>query len=114
MAAGRTVPVLVAVGGYALAFSAGMLLVVVPSGIGARELILALALAPVLPHGAAIAVALTTRGISTLSDIALGTLGSVAGRRRKTRFAPGTSGSAQPTSPTVAVLSRAGTAEEEI
>lgn len=111
---GRAALVLVAVGGYALAFSAGMLLVVVPSGIGARELILALALAPVLPHGAAIAVALTTRGISTLSDIALGGLGSIAGRRRPARLAPASSGTAPPTSPTLAVVSRAGNAEDKI
>lgn len=114
--------VLVAVGGYALAFAAGMLLVVVPSGIGARELILALALAPVLLHGAAIAVALTTRGISTLSDIGLGALGSVAGRHRPAPFAPPGSGSgsgsgtstAPPASATLAVLSRANSTEEKI
>src|SRR5215475_7478539 len=103
MGGARSAPVLLAVGGYALAFSAGMLLVVVPSGIGARELILALALVPVLPHGAAIAVALTTRGISTLSDIALGALGAITGRRRRAGLAPGTAPSASATLP---VLSR--------
>jgi uncharacterized membrane protein YbhN (UPF0104 family) len=109
---GRAASVLVAVGGYALAFSAGMLLIVVPSGIGARELILALALAPVLPHGAAIAVALTTRGISTLSDVALGALGSIAGRRRLARFAPSGSDAAPPASAAVAVFSPAGSTDE--
>lgn len=111
MNSGRAPSVLVAVGGYALAFSAGMLLVVVPSGIGARELILALALTPVMPHGAAIAVALTTRGLSTLSDVALGALGSFAGRRRPARFGPG-SGIVQPKSATPAVLSRAGATDK--
>lgn len=91
-----------------------MLLVVVPSGIGARELILALALAPVLLHGAAIAVALTTRGISTLSDIALGAMGSVAGRRRPTRFAPPSSGTVPSASAPLAVVSRTGSSEEKI
>ncbi len=110
----RAAPVLVAVGGYALAFSAGMLLVVVPSGIGARELILALALAPVLPHGAAIAVALTTRGISTFSEVALGALGSIAGRRRLVRFAPSGADTVPPASAAVSVLSPAGRAEEKI
>lgn len=110
---GRTASVLVAVGGYALAFSAGMLLVVVPSGIGARELILALALAPVLPHGAVIAVALTARGISTLSDVALGALGSIAGRRRLVRFAPSRSDAVSPASPAGPVLSPAGHSEDK-
>jgi hypothetical protein len=97
---------------------------VVPSGIGAREVILALALTPVLLHGAAIAVALTTRGISTLSDIALGVLGSVAGRRRHAWIAlPGSgldSGTATGTgtepspSATLSVLSRTGSTEEKI
>jgi uncharacterized membrane protein YbhN (UPF0104 family) len=123
----RGASVLVAVGGYALAFAAGMLLVVVPSGIGAREVILALALAPVLLHGSAIAVALTTRGISTLSDIALGALGSVAGRRHA-RIASAGAGSAPGSgtgpgtgtgtelspSATLPVLSRTGRTEEKI
>jgi glycosyltransferase 2 family protein len=110
----RAASALLAVGGYALAFSAGMLLVVVPSGIGARELILALALAPVLLHGAAIAVALTTRGISTLSDVALGALGGISGRRRPARYAPPVPGAAQQPAPstTVGALGPAGRAEE--
>jgi glycosyltransferase 2 family protein len=104
---------LVAVGGYALAFSAGMLLVVVPSGIGARELILALALAPVLLHGAAIAVALTTRGVSTLSDVALGALGGISGRQRRARFVPTSAAAPPPTSAGVGVLSPAASAKEK-
>jgi uncharacterized membrane protein YbhN (UPF0104 family) len=112
MGGGLTASALVAGGGYALAFSAGMLLVVVPSGIGARELILALALAPVLPHGAVIAVALTTRGVSTLSDVALGALGSIAGRRRPALLAPSGSEATQPASPAVAVLGPAGGPDE--
>ena len=112
MSGWRTASILVAIGGYALAFSAGMLLVVVPSGIGAREVILALALTPVLPHGVAIAVALTTRGIATLSDLALGALGSIAGRRRRAPIALASPDTGQQASATVAVLSRAGRPEE--
>ena len=103
---------LLAFGGYALAFSAGMLLVVVPSGIGARELILALALAPVLLHGAAIAVALTARGISTLSDVALGALGGISGPRRAHRSTAPAPGAAAPTSTTVGALSPAARTDE--
>jgi uncharacterized membrane protein YbhN (UPF0104 family) len=112
MGGGRAALALVAIGGYALAFSAGMLLVVVPSGIGAREVILALALAPVLPHGAAIAVALTTRGIATLSDVMLGAIGAIVGRHRPARFARPRPDTAQPASAARAVLSPAGRADE--
>jgi glycosyltransferase 2 family protein len=68
-------------GGYALAYSAGMLLVVLPSGLGARDLILIAALSQTLPHGTAVAVALVARVVTTLSDLVLGGLG-IALRRR--------------------------------
>lgn len=76
---------LLSIGGYALAFSAGSLLVVVPSGLGARELILTLALASALSHGAAITIALCTRVISTASDLALGAVSTAAVRGRPER-----------------------------
>jgi uncharacterized membrane protein YbhN (UPF0104 family) len=63
---------LLATGGYALAFSAGLLLVVFPNGIGARELILIAVLAPVVPHGTALAIALAARLLTTASDLAWG------------------------------------------
>jgi glycosyltransferase 2 family protein len=71
-----------ALGGYALAFSAGLLIVVLPGGIGAREVILIAALTPVATHGAAIAVALTARLVSTVSDLVCGALGLALGRSR--------------------------------
>jgi uncharacterized membrane protein YbhN (UPF0104 family) len=77
---------LVAVGGYALAFSAGLLLIVVPSGIGAREVILIAALTPVMPHGGAVAVALVVRVITTASDLTLGGLGLAIGRAARARL----------------------------
>lgn len=76
-----------ALGGYALAFSAGLLVVVLPGGIGAREVILIAALTPVTSHGVAIAVALTARLVSTASDLALGALGMALGRRAPGRHA---------------------------
>jgi hypothetical protein len=69
-----------ATGGYALAFAAGLLLVVFPNGIGAREVILIAALAPVAPHGAALAVALAARLLTTVSDLAWGFFGLTLGR----------------------------------
>jgi uncharacterized membrane protein YbhN (UPF0104 family) len=98
---------LLAIGGYALAFSAGSLLVVVPSGLGARELILTLALVPMLSHGAAITIALCTRLISTFSDIALGALSTAAVRSRPVR-----TDKEAPARETAAVLSAARGSEE--
>lgn len=71
---------LLAVGGYALAYSLALLLVVFPNGIGARELLLVAALAPLLAHGPALAVALVTRVVTTGSDLAWGGLGIALGR----------------------------------
>jgi glycosyltransferase 2 family protein len=75
---GRTL--LLCIGGYALAFSAGLMLVVLPSGIGARDLILIAALATLLPYGSASAIAIMTRLGTTVTDLALGALGVALGR----------------------------------
>jgi hypothetical protein len=72
--------VLLAVGGYALGYAAGLLLVVLPSGIGAREVILVTALAATMPHSAALGLALATRLVTTVSDLACGALGFALGR----------------------------------
>ena len=48
---------------------------------GARELILIAALAPVLPYGAALAVALMARVVTTVSDLAWGGIGLAIARR---------------------------------
>ena len=74
---------LAAIGGYALAFSVGLLLIVFPSGLGAREVILIAALAPVLPHGRAVAVALVVRVVTTVSDLTLGGVGLSIGRAQR-------------------------------
>ena len=82
---GRGVHVLpLAVGAYALAFSAGLLLVVFPSGIGIREVILIAALAPVAPRGTAVAIAVAARVVTTASDLAWGSLGLAMGRGART------------------------------
>lgn len=71
---------LLATGAYALAYAGGLLLVVFPSGIGAREVILIAALAPVAPHGTALAIALAARLLTTVSDLACGLAGLALGR----------------------------------
>jgi glycosyltransferase 2 family protein len=75
---------LLAVGGYALACSAALLLVVFPNGIGAREVILIAALAPVLDRPAALALAVLARVGTTVSDLAWGAIALAVGRRATT------------------------------
>jgi uncharacterized membrane protein YbhN (UPF0104 family) len=68
----RTLPV--AIGGFAIAFSLGPLLVVLPAGAGVREAVMVLLLHSVLSTSEATAVALTSRGILMATDglLALG------------------------------------------
>jgi uncharacterized membrane protein YbhN (UPF0104 family) len=88
---------LVAVGGYALACSVALALVVFPNGIGPRELILIAALAPVLDRPAALALALLARATTTISDLAWGGIGLAIGRRaRAAEPAPVSFGSLEP------------------
>jgi uncharacterized membrane protein YbhN (UPF0104 family) len=72
--------IMLAVGAYALAYSLALLLVIFPNGIGARELLMVAALAPLLGHGPALAVALVTRLGTTVCDLAWGGVGTVLGR----------------------------------
>jgi uncharacterized membrane protein YbhN (UPF0104 family) len=58
----------VAIGGFAIAFALGPLLVVLPAGAGVREAVLVLLLATVLPTTDAVAVALTSRGLLMATD----------------------------------------------
>jgi hypothetical protein len=66
----------VAIGGFAIAFSLGPLLVVLPAGAGVREAVLVVLLHSVLSTSEATAVALTSRGILMATD---GLLAMVAG-----------------------------------
>ena len=75
-----------AAGAFALAWSVGFILVPFPGGVGPRELALIAALAPVVPAGAAIAVAVISRVAMTAADLAWASvaflLGWAARRRR--------------------------------
>jgi hypothetical protein len=64
-----------AVGGYALAWTAGFLVLVVPAGAGVREAVLALALSPALASGPAIVLALVARLLATLADLVWAAVG---------------------------------------
>lgn len=71
-----------AVGGYALAYSLGMLAFVLPAGAGVREATLVLALSPVVSNSTALLVALLARAISTVCDVLFA--GFEMGRWRRT------------------------------
>ena len=75
--AGRTI--LIALGGYAFAWCVGFLVIFAPAGAGFRDLLLVAVLAPVLPAGPALAVALVSRGVNTISDLLVA--GAAAFRR---------------------------------
>jgi uncharacterized membrane protein YbhN (UPF0104 family) len=60
---------LLSTGAYALAWTAGLLVVVAPAGAGVREVALVAALAPVLDRPAALAVAVLSRVLMTLGDL---------------------------------------------
>lgn len=70
--AGRALPA--ALGGFALAFVVGPLLVVLPAGAGVREAAMTAALTTVLPVADAVAVAVTSRALLMVADgiLALG------------------------------------------
>jgi len=73
---GRADLLLLSLGAYALAWTAGFLFVVAPAGAGVRELALIAALAPVLDQAAALAVAVLSRVLMTLGDLIWGAAGA--------------------------------------
>jgi glycosyltransferase 2 family protein len=75
----RALPV--AIGGFAIAFSLGPLLVVLPAGAGVREAVLVLLLHGVLTTPEATAVALTSRGILMATDGLLALAAGLVPRR---------------------------------
>lgn len=60
-----------AIGAFSLASVAGLLAVPVPAGAGVREAVLVVALAPVLPLGQALLLALVSRLLLTAGDLAV-------------------------------------------
>src|ERR1700761_7516245 len=75
--AGRTI--LIALGGYAFAWCVGFGFIFAPAGAGFRDLLIIAVLAPVLPYAPALAVALVSRGVNTISDLLVA--GAAAFRR---------------------------------
>jgi len=72
--------ILLTTGAYALAWSAGFLVLVTPAGAGVREGALVLLLAPAYGSGPALGIALLVRLLATLGDLVWGLRGAVVTR----------------------------------
>lgn len=75
---GRTV--LIAIGGFAFAWSVGFLVVIAPAGAGVRDVLLVTALTVVLRSADATAVALVSRLLMTVGDVLAAGIAAVIGR----------------------------------
>jgi uncharacterized membrane protein YbhN (UPF0104 family) len=71
--------------GYGLAAAIGLLIVVVPAGLGARDVAIVLTLSTMMPRSAATAVAIVSRFVVLLSDVIAATAGWLYERRAKVR-----------------------------
>ncbi len=67
-------------GAFALAMSAGFLAFVLPSGVGVREAVIVAALAPLAASGPTLAIALTSRLIFTIADVATASVALLTSR----------------------------------
>jgi uncharacterized membrane protein YbhN (UPF0104 family) len=82
--AGKSLHVLLlAAGGYALAWTVGFILIPFPGGIGPRELALIAVLSPVMPPGPALVVALMSRVVTTIGDLTWAAVAAGVGRRQR-------------------------------
>lgn len=89
-----------AMGAYALAWSVGFLFIIAPAGAGVREAALIAGLAPVLPAaGSALVVALVSRAVMTVGDLAWAGVGFLLGRGRPSSLPASAPAAAKP-SPT--------------
>ena len=79
--------VLQCIGGYALAWVAGLVVVVAPAGIGVREAVLALAFTSILSTAEAATVVLLSRVVLTGVDLLFGAWGTFASRHPRTATA---------------------------
>jgi hypothetical protein len=74
---------LLSLGGYALAWTVGFLVLLVPAGAAIREAVLVVSFAPVLERPAALAVALVSRGVMTFGDLIWGGAGALMRPRNR-------------------------------
>jgi len=78
-----------AVGGYALSWTAGFLVLVLPAGLGVREAVLVLALSPALARDPALVLALVSRLFATVADLVWAGVGVALRPRNIARPATG-------------------------
>ncbi|MFE3289621.1 YbhN family protein [Rhodococcus sp. NPDC059234] len=69
------------IGAIALGMCAGVLVFVVPSGLGVREAVIVAALSPFMDAGVALGLALASRLVFTLCEVFAGTVAALAGSR---------------------------------
>ncbi len=69
------------IGALALGMCAGVLVIVVPSGIGVREAVIVAALSPFMDAGVALGLALASRLVFTLCEVFAGIVAALAGSR---------------------------------
>lgn len=70
------------IGGFALAWCVGFVVVVAPAGLGVREAALVVALGPAVPPGAALAMAVVSRVVLSVVDVIWGSVGVLVLLRR--------------------------------
>ncbi|PSK97080.1 hypothetical protein CLV63_10983 [Murinocardiopsis flavida] len=78
----------VAAGAYALAWTLGVLFVIAPAGLGVREVVLVVGLAPVLPPGSALVVAVLSRLVMTVADVLWAGIATLLARGGRTPVGP--------------------------
>lgn len=81
------VTVLQCIGGYALAWVAGLVVVVAPAGLGVREAVLALTFTSILSPAEAATLVLLSRVVLTTVDLFFGAWGAFASRHLRTTAA---------------------------
>jgi glycosyltransferase 2 family protein len=80
---GRGIGVLpLSAGAYALGYLTGFVLILFPGGLGPRELAMMAVLAPVMPRGSALLVAVVSRVVMTIADFGWAGAGLVLGPSR--------------------------------
>ena len=79
---GRATNPLLSIGLFGLASAAGIVVIFLPAGVGAREVILAFGLSTVTDAGSAALIVLMSRVVLTIVDVALAAAAAGIGRRR--------------------------------
>ena len=72
------------IGGYALAWAVGFIVIIAPAGVGPREIVLGAVLSAVLDRpGAVVVIVLLSRVMFTLVDLGAAGIGLLIGRSHK-------------------------------